>query len=106
MPAEYKVARGGKHVIKEATRGIVPADVIDRPKGSFPVPALVYLRGQYLDMCRELVTSPAARGRGLFRPGYVNELLARPEEHIMPLKGSELWQIALLESWLQTHVDA
>jgi asparagine synthase (glutamine-hydrolysing) len=64
----------------------------------------VYLRGPYLDMCRDIVTSQAARERGLFKPAYVEKLLAHPEQHITPLKGSELWQIALLESWLQTHV--
>ena len=78
--------------------------MIDRPKGSFPVPALVYLRGAYLDMCRDIVTSNAARKRGLFQQSYVDKLLKDPERYITPLKGSELWQIALLESWLQTHL--
>jgi asparagine synthase (glutamine-hydrolysing) len=105
VPAELKVKGGGKHVIKEAARSILPAEIIDRPKGSFPVPALVYLRGRYLDFCRDVVTSSAARARGLFQPRYVEKLLQDPERHITPLKGSELWQIALLESWLETHVD-
>jgi asparagine synthase (glutamine-hydrolysing) len=30
-------------------------------------------------------------------------LLAEPEAHITPLRGSKLWQVALLEMWLQTH---
>ena len=29
---------GGKHVLKEAARQVIPAAVIDRPKGYFPVP--------------------------------------------------------------------
>jgi asparagine synthase (glutamine-hydrolysing) len=106
IPAELKTPKGGKYVIKEAARGLLPAEVIDRPKGSFPVPALVYLRGPYLELTRAAVTSRAARERGLFRPDYVERLLAAPERHITPLKGSELWQIALLELWLQQHVDA
>jgi asparagine synthase (glutamine-hydrolysing) len=105
VPAELKAKNGGKHVIKEAARGLLPAEVIDRPKGSFPVPALVYLRGPYLEMCRDIVTSAASRARGLWKPAYVDKLLRDPERHITPLKGAELWQIALLESWLQTHVD-
>src|SRR5690606_16973760 len=35
IPAEYKVASGGKHVLKEAARRVVPREVIDRPKGYF-----------------------------------------------------------------------
>lgn len=55
-------------------------------------------------MTRAAVTSQAARERGLFKQSYVDRLLKNPEQHITPLKGSELWQIALLELWLQTHL--
>jgi asparagine synthase (glutamine-hydrolysing) len=33
----------------------------------------------------------------------VQRLLDAPEEHITPLGGSKLWQLAALEGWLQTH---
>ncbi len=101
VPAEHKIAEGGKHVLKEAARAVIPAAVIDRPKGYFPVPALKYLRGPYLAMVRDAVTSRRARERGIFRREYVDQLLERPEDHITPLRGSKLWQIALLELWLQ-----
>jgi asparagine synthase (glutamine-hydrolysing) len=101
IPAEFKVKGGGKHVLKEASRRVIPAAVIDRPKGYFPVPALKFLRGSYLDLVRDALTSSAARDRGIFRPEYVQTLLQNPEEHITPLRGSKLWQIASLELWLQ-----
>ena len=50
IPAEHKLAHGGKGVLKEAARLVVPSEVIDRPKGYFPVPALKYIEGDYLDM--------------------------------------------------------
>src|SRR5215216_5299731 len=59
-PPELKLAHGGKGVLKDAARGLVPDAVIDRPKGYFPVPALVQLEGPYLDMVREALTAPAA----------------------------------------------
>lgn len=105
IPAELKTPQGGKFVAKEATRHLLPAEIVDRPKGSFPVPTLVYLRGAELELARAAVSSRAARERGLFRPAYVERLLRAPERFITPLKGSELWQIAVLELWLQTHVD-
>jgi len=104
-PAEYKLAQEGKGILKDASRRVIPNEVIDRPKGYFPVPALKYLQGPYLDMVRDAVTSRAARERRLFDPGYVDMLLDDPEAHITPLRGSKLWQIGLLEMWLQTHVD-
>jgi asparagine synthase (glutamine-hydrolysing) len=103
IPAEHKVAQGGKHVLKEAARRVIPAAVIDRPKGYFPVPALKYLRGPYLEMVRDAVNSSRCRARGLFQQAYVDELLADPEKHITPLRGSKLWQLALLELWFQAH---
>ncbi len=103
IPGQHKVAGGGKHVLKEAARQVIPAEVIDRPKGYFPVPALKYLRGAYLDKVRGILDRPAALKRGLFQPDYVNQLLDEPEAHITPLMGSKLWQIALLEFWLQKH---
>jgi asparagine synthase (glutamine-hydrolysing) len=101
IPAEHKLADGGKGVLKAAARKVVPAEVIDRPKGYFPVPALKYIQGPYLDMVRDALLSPEAEARGLFRRDYLESLFAAPEEHITPLRGSELWQCALLEMWLQ-----
>jgi asparagine synthase (glutamine-hydrolysing) len=102
-PARYKLAQDGKGVLKEAARRVIPDGVIDRPKGYFPVPALKYLRGESLAMVRDALCSRAARERGVFRQDYVARLLAEPEEHLTPLRGSKLWQIAVFELWLQTH---
>lgn len=103
IPGRFKVEGGGKHVLKEAARRVIPAEVIDRPKGYFPVPALKYLRGAYLQKVRDILNQPVASKRGLFQQDYVTQLLDDPEAHITPLRGSKLWQIALLEYWLQTH---
>jgi asparagine synthase (glutamine-hydrolysing) len=102
-PPELKVAHGGKGVLKEAARRVIPAEVIDRPKGYFPVPALKYLRGPYLELVRDALSAPAAKERGLFRDEYVERLLAAPEDDLTPLRGNKLWQLGLLELWLQTH---
>ncbi|MEL6622937.1 MAG: asparagine synthase-related protein, partial [Pseudomonadota bacterium] len=75
----------------------------DRPKGYFPVPALKYIEGPVWDMVSDALTGNAARSRGLFQRDYVDMLLANPREHITRLRGSKLWQIALLELWLQSH---
>ena len=101
IPARHKVEGDGKYVLKEAARKVIPHEVIDRPKGYFPVPALKYLEGEPLDFVKDIL----ARGqdRKLFRQDYIDELLATPKAHITPLRGSKLWQVALLELWLQSH---
>lgn len=103
IPAELKVRDGGKWVLKEAARKIIPHEVIDRPKGYFPVPALKYIEGPYLDYVADALNSQTAVSRGLFQRDYLDELLSNPKDHITPLRGSKLWQVALLELWLHTH---
>ncbi|KUH99106.1 N-acetylglutaminylglutamine amidotransferase [Mycobacterium sp. IS-3022] len=102
-PPELKIAHEGKGVLKQAARQVIPAEVIDRPKGYFPVPALTHLEGPYLDMVRDALYAPAAKERDLFRPAAIDRLLADPNGRLTPLRGNELWQLALLELWLQRH---
>lgn len=101
IPAKFKLADGGKGVLKAAARLVIPSEVIDRKKGYFPVPALKYIDGPYLEMVQDALTSQVARERALFRSDYLKGLFDAPTEHITPLRGSELWQVALLEMWLQ-----
>ncbi|MEQ9329921.1 N-acetylglutaminylglutamine amidotransferase [Thalassobaculum sp.] len=103
IPAEHKVGGGGKHVLKQAARRVIPSDVIDRPKGYFPVPALKYIQGDTLEHVRAILTDRRARDRGLFEKSWLDSRLQAPEAHITGLGGSELWQAALLEGWLQAH---
>ncbi|MFC4536597.1 N-acetylglutaminylglutamine amidotransferase [Sphaerisporangium dianthi] len=102
-PPELKLAHGGKGVLKAAARGLVPDEVIDRPKGYFPVPAIRHIHGPFLGLVRDALTGEAARSRGLFRPAMVDKLLAAPDEHRTTLGANALWQLGLLELWLQAQ---
>jgi asparagine synthase (glutamine-hydrolysing) len=104
-PASLKLAQGGKGVLNDAARGIVPDEVIDREKGSFPVPAISHLEGPVLELIAETLNAPEARERGLFMRDHVERLLREPNEHMTPLDGNELWQLGVLEMWLQRNVD-
>ncbi|MDH5485638.1 MAG: N-acetylglutaminylglutamine amidotransferase [Gammaproteobacteria bacterium] len=104
MPPEMKLRDGGKYVLKKIARGIVPDSVIDRPKGYFPVPALKFVRGEFLQFMEDILLNDAARQRGLFQPAYVEKLLAKPEAYHTRLQGSKLWHLALLEMWLQRNL--
>lgn len=108
MPPELKLRAGGKFPLKALARGVIPDAVIDRDKGYFPVPALKHVRGAFLERMRELLTSSACRNRGLYQRPFIDALLAAPEapEHFTRIRGSKLWHAALLEWWLQTHVDS
>ncbi|SNS80620.1 asparagine synthase (glutamine-hydrolysing) [Geodermatophilus saharensis] len=102
-PPELKLADGGKGVLKALGRRIIPPEVIDRPKGYFPVPAITHLEGKVLGLVKDALSSEAARERALFRPEYVSRLLDDPNGELTPLRGNKLWQLGLLELWLQSH---
>ncbi|MGF7235780.1 MAG: N-acetylglutaminylglutamine amidotransferase [Frankia sp.] len=102
-PPALKLADGGKGVLKAVGRPLMPNEVIDRPKGYFPVPAIRHLSGPFLERVREALTDPVAKSRGLFRPDWVDAMLANPNDNRTTLGSNALWQAALLEMWLQTQ---
>ncbi len=105
MPPELKLRSEGKHILKEIARPLLPHQVIDRPKGYFPMPALKYVRGEFLDFMSDILNSEACRRRGLYSRSYLDKLLSEPEAYMTKLNGSKLWHSALLELWFQRNVD-
>jgi asparagine synthase (glutamine-hydrolysing) len=56
VPPELKLKDDGKGVLKDVARGVIPSEVIDRPKGYFPVPALKYIDGPVLEMTKDALS--------------------------------------------------
>ena len=104
-PPELKLKHQGKGVLKEIARGRIPDEVIDRPKGYFPMPALKYVRGDFYQFMADTLNSQSSRERGIFNRTYLDRLLAEPEQHFTRLNGSKLWHSALLEYWLQQNLS-
>jgi asparagine synthase (glutamine-hydrolysing) len=101
-PAELKLASGGKGVLKDASRMLLPADVVDRTKGYFPVPGIRHLHGDVMEMVRDALTNDAAQSRGLYRKETLSRLLDAPNDTRTTLGANALWQLAVLEMWLQS----
>jgi asparagine synthase (glutamine-hydrolysing) len=100
-PPELKLAHGGKGVLKNAARGLVPDKVIDRPKGYFPVPGIRHIEGDLLHLVKDALTSSRARARGIFDSAYLERILTEPNALRSNLGSNALWQAGLLELWLQ-----
>ena len=106
VPSRLKLQHGGKGILKDISRHLLPASVIDRPKGYFPMPALKYLRGNFLDLMIDTLNSKQCRERGVYNPTYIDNLVSKPTatENFTRLNGSKLWHATLLELWLQEHI--
>ena len=64
LPSSSKLSEdGGKFVLKELGRRIIPSEVIDRPKGYFPLPGLKYIQGPYLDFVKEVLSDERAKNK-------------------------------------------
>ena len=99
MPREMKL-RGNttKWILREAMKGILPAQILERPKMGFPVPVGNWFRGPFKHIVDEYVLSPRTSERGIFDPGFVRSLVARHDagenhdERIWALVNFEIWQ--------------
>ena len=101
IPPELQL---GKRVFKKAMRGILPDDVIDRPKRGFAVPLASWFRGELEGFARELLLSRRCRERNILNPRYVESQLdlhrgGRPLD-------LQLWTLISFEMWCRKFVDA
>ena len=105
VPAGLKLKGGeSKHLLKAALRGVLPDEIVDRPKMGFGVPLGRWLRGDLHEALVDSVLSDRALARGYFRPAALREMV---ETH---RTGSDryqylLWDLLLLERWHRMFID-
>jgi len=105
IPPSLKMKEEGKYPLKNISRGLLPDSVIDRKKGYFPMPALKYIQGEFLEFMSDILLSSACINRGVFDQQYINKIIDTPRDYMTALNGSRLWHLALLEYWFQINVD-
>jgi asparagine synthase (glutamine-hydrolysing) len=105
IPASLKV-RGAekKWILREALRGWVPDEVLDRPKQGFVVPLSQWLRTDLAEWARDVLLDPATQARGYFAPGAVEGLLARHAEGA-DADDRRVWSLVMLELWHREFID-
>ncbi len=101
MPFSLKAQGMAKYPLAKIARGMVPDAVIDRKKGYFPMPALKYVRGEFLEFMVDILKSQACINRGVYNQEFIDKIITRPDDYMTALRGSRLWHLALLEYWLQ-----
>src|SRR5207247_4573175 len=93
-----------KYLLKKAMRGILPDQIIDRPKQGFAVPLARWFRGDLSTYARDLLLSDTCRQRGIFDVRYIERLLdlnARGRDLDL-----HLWTILSFEMWCRRFLDA
>ena len=106
IPPSLKMREEGKYPLKKIARELLPSSVIDRKKGYFPMPALKYIQGDFLEFMSDILLSSSCLNRGIFDQKYINKVINSPRDYMTSLNGSRLWHLALLEFWMQINVDS
>ena len=92
-----------KHILKEAARGLLPAEIIERKKHGFGVPLGAWLRRD-MAPARAILLSRRARERGLLNMALVERLLREHEAGARD-HNRQLWALLTLEEWHRQFVD-
>jgi asparagine synthase (glutamine-hydrolysing) len=93
-----------KYLFKQAMRGILSDEIIDRPKHGFAVPLAAWFRGALAGFARDLLLSGSARRRGLFNFAYIERLLKLHQGgRDVDL---QLWTLLSFELWCRRFLDA
>jgi asparagine synthase (glutamine-hydrolysing) len=106
IPADLKVrGREKKWILRQALRGWLPDEILDRPKQGFSVPLSAWLRTDLRSWAHEVLLDPATLARGYFDQREVRRLLDR---HAGGAEGDakRIWSLLMLELWQREFVDA
>lgn len=115
LPAELKLQNGiSKYVLRRAMEGLLPMEILNRPKRGFGPPFGAWLKAGLLDYTGKLLLNPRAQARGLYNPEVIRGLLAAgnsltlrpegltPDEHRLT---QQIWQLLILELWFRIFID-
>jgi asparagine synthase (glutamine-hydrolysing) len=87
-----------KVLLKRALRGIVPDEILRRPKKGFGIPVAAWIRGPLRPLFEELYSDAELRRAGLFEPRAAQAMLQRHLRGEADLR-KPLWTLAMFQLW-------
>lgn len=93
-----------KWILKQALSQLLPAEVLQRRKQGFTPPDASWYRTVHRAYIEQLLLSPSAMSRGLFRPEGLREIL---EAHFSGQRNHRflIWSLMCLECWHRLLID-
>jgi asparagine synthase (glutamine-hydrolysing) len=104
IPPELKMkGKTTKYIFKRAMEGLLPGEILYRPKRGFAVPLSRWFRGQLGPFVRDLLLSRTSIERGIFRKSYIERLIEMNDRgRAMDL---QLWTLITFELWCRRFID-
>ena len=105
IPAELKVrGREKKWILREALRGWLPDEILDRPKQGFTLPVGHWFRNELSELSRDVLLDEQSIARSYFKPADVRAMLDRHQSGQSD-ETKRLWALLVLELWHREFVD-
>ena len=99
LPSKLKLSlTRTKVLLKRALRGIVPEEILRRPKKGFGIPVAAWIRGPLRPLFEELFSDAELRRSGLFEPRLAQAMLQRHLDKAADLR-KPLWTLAMFQLW-------
>jgi asparagine synthase (glutamine-hydrolysing) len=105
LPDAYKRSNGTpKRLLVESLEGLLPDEIVYRPKQGFTLPFELWMRGALRRFCEERLSPERLGAWGFFQPDQVQELWQAFLAGRREVSWSRLWVLVVLEEWL-AHND-
>ena len=88
-----------------ALRGVVPDQILRRPKKGFGIPVAAWIRGPLRPLFEELLSERELRDEGVFDPRAVRSLLQAHLDGRADLR-KPLWTLLMFQLWRKHHAQA
>jgi asparagine synthase (glutamine-hydrolysing) len=101
IPLSMKIRDGrGKSVVRKLLHGLVPRDLVERPKAGFAIPVGEWIKGPLRLWAEDLIDARGLRQAGWFDPELVRR---RWDDHLSGRRDSTeaLWAILMFQAWLK-----
>jgi len=106
LPAHMKLrGRTGKQLLKASLRGVLPDEILDRPKMGFGVPLRHWFRDELRDLPGELLLSSDARVHAYVQPEAIDRMLGQHVDGTAD-HSLRLWVLLQLEHWHREVVES
>lgn len=105
LPAVEKLrGRTGKHVLREAMRPLLPAEILERPKLGLNPPLGMWLQRELAPLVNRYLSRESIKHRGWFAPAAVERLIGefRAGRRDYSL---HIWALLVLEEWCRQYLD-
>ncbi len=106
LPAGLKLHRlTSKYLLKKCMAGVLPAEIIKRPKQGFNMPVAHWLSSELRELVLDMFSKDRITRQGFFNYAYIEQLL---DDHFAQRSDNRklLWTLLIFQLWYDRYVES